>query len=268
MRHTLGILGGLGPFASADFLLSIYECNIADSEQDAPAAVLYSDPSFPDRTEIFIQGRDSILLSPLETALRRLDECDVTRIVIACVTIHHLLPRLAASWREKIISLIDVIFDTVVARREPALLLATNGTRLMQIFEQSDHWSEAAPYIVFPDEGDQDQTHKRIYRGIKCNGSAADLQPFLLQLCCKYGVKQYIAGCTELHRLSRHLLSIPEDEWPVQVIDPLLIIARHYKEFVHEQTQPYGRLCRSGQPVRPQHSHRVAKQADFLSPIR
>ncbi|MGE5323518.1 MAG: aspartate/glutamate racemase family protein [Actinomycetota bacterium] len=265
MRRALGILGGLGPFASADFLLSIYEHNIAQSEQEGPAVVLYSDPAFPDRTETFLRGLDSVLVEALENALGQLNQCDVSRIVIACVTIHHLLPRVESSWRDKIVSLIDVVLDAVVAQHEPSLLLATNGTRLTHIFEQSDHWSEAAPHVVFPDEADQRQLHDRIYDGIKRNGAAADLVPFLFDLCQKYGVKQCIAGCTELHRVSRHLLSIPEHEWPFQVIDPLLIIARHYKEFVHEQMQPYGRLCRSGQPLWPQHSHRVAKPANFLS---
>ena len=50
MTESLGILGGMGPLTSAEFLKTIYEVNISGPEQDAPACVLYSDPSVPDRT--------------------------------------------------------------------------------------------------------------------------------------------------------------------------------------------------------------------------
>ena len=45
----------MGPLASAEFLKTIYEFNFSRTEKDAPAFVLYSDPSVPDRTEAILQ---------------------------------------------------------------------------------------------------------------------------------------------------------------------------------------------------------------------
>ena len=50
MTKLLGILGGMGPLASAEFLKTIYEYGTRDLEQRSPACILYSDPTFPDRT--------------------------------------------------------------------------------------------------------------------------------------------------------------------------------------------------------------------------
>ncbi len=45
MIKLLGILGGMGPSASAEFLKTIYEYGISDLEQRSPACSLYSDPT-------------------------------------------------------------------------------------------------------------------------------------------------------------------------------------------------------------------------------
>ena len=50
MRTILGILGGMGPLASAEFVRSVYELNVQTKEQASPVCVLYSDPTIPDRT--------------------------------------------------------------------------------------------------------------------------------------------------------------------------------------------------------------------------
>lgn len=244
MRKALGILGGLGPLASADFVLSIYEQNVGKTEQEAPVVVLYSDPSFPDRTEAFLQGNEHLLVARLQAALERLSACDVTCFTIACVTIHYLLPRLSRRLQEKTISLIDIILDGVVASQQSALLLSTTGTRRMRVLEQNEHWPEAAPYVVFPDNQDQQTLHQYIYGHIKANTTYDPLISFLGGLRRKYGVEQMIAGCTELHRVSRKIASCP-DRLPVKIIDPLMILAHDYKEYLKDRAQPYGRLVRA-----------------------
>jgi aspartate racemase len=147
------------------------------------------------------------------------------------------------------ISLTDVVLDAVVFSQKPALLLATEGTRRMRVFEANEHWREAAPFIVLPDDADQRTIHHCIYNELKTNSAPGNVVEFLRRLCDKYAVTQLIAGCTELHRVSRYLLSPVSSSMPAQIIDPLLIIAQNYKEFVHEQIQPYGRLCRQLHPL-------------------
>src|SRR5947209_1078897 len=94
MNQSLGILGGMGPLASAELLQSIYQFNLKGAEQNSQVCVLYSDPSMPDRTQAILDGSDDVMLERLTEALEKLCGLSVCKIVITCVTSHHLLSRL------------------------------------------------------------------------------------------------------------------------------------------------------------------------------
>jgi aspartate racemase len=249
MKSVLGILGGLGPLASADFLLSLYEYNMGEVEQDSPAVILYSDPTFPDRTEALLGGDDRVLLDAFRNALAELSRLEVGKIVVACVTIHYLLPRLPRDLRRRVIPLTDVILSEVAATRQKRLLICTKGTRAARIFESHERWPDAAPFVVFLDEGDQNVIHEHIYRDIKTNAGAASLIAFLAELCMKYGVDSFIAACTELHRVTRLMAAHGRARASCGFLDPLLIIAQNYKEFLHDETRPAGDLRRESRTV-------------------
>ena len=93
-KEVLGIVGGLGPLASAEFLKTVYEYGIGEYEQDAPIVLMYSDPTFPDRTDSFLAGESELLLAKLTAALQCLSDAGASRFVICCMTIHYLLSRL------------------------------------------------------------------------------------------------------------------------------------------------------------------------------
>ena len=93
-QPTYGVIGGMGPLASAEFLKTIYEYSLDQREQDSPVVLVYSDPTFPDRTDAFLAGQDEALLSQLNRAVDRLRSWDASKIVICCMTIHYLVPRL------------------------------------------------------------------------------------------------------------------------------------------------------------------------------
>jgi aspartate racemase len=237
MKPVLGILGGLGPLASADFLLSIYDYNLPGVEQDSPRVILYSDPTFPDRTEIFHAGRDRELLALVHSALDQLCAMGVTKIVMACITLHHLVPQIRPDLRRKIISLPEIVISRLGESRQRHLLITSSGTRSTMIFENQPGWDTVAAYTVWPDEVDQELIHERIYREIKANASVEPFVLFLEDLCAKYAVKSLVAGCTDIHRITRYLSLNANRHQKFSVIDPLQIIAQHYRKFVDEQVQ-------------------------------
>jgi len=78
----IGILGGMGPFASAEFVKTIYESTVFGKEQQAPDILLHSISSVPDRTESILAEQDQVFIDHLEYNLDILAGlCD--RIVIA-----------------------------------------------------------------------------------------------------------------------------------------------------------------------------------------
>jgi len=84
---VLGVLGGMGPLASAHFMLRLTELTPATRDQDHIPAVLWSDPRVPDRTA----GRLADGADPLPWLLRGiagLRRAGCGAIAIPCNTAH------------------------------------------------------------------------------------------------------------------------------------------------------------------------------------
>lgn len=225
-NKILGVLGGVGPRASAEFLKTIYEHSLGEREQNSPRVLMYSDPSFPDRTEAFLTGDGDALLEKLVAALNSLRSHGVSRIVICCVTIHYLLPRLPEDLRARITSLIDVVLAEVRRSRKKHLLICTRGARRLKIFQQHPQWEQAKYYVLLPDESDQESIHHLIYR-IKRNEEIQKLIPFIDSLLAKYKVDSFVAGCTEMHVLAKQFRRA---NGGYGCLDPLTIIAEELAE--------------------------------------
>lgn len=230
MKKLLGILGGLGPIASAEFLKTIYELNATDLEQELPACILYSDPNFPDRTNAIKGFQADTLVSHLVDVLESLCQLNVDKIVISCMTIHYFLPRVPARLREKVICLIDLIIQEVLRSEKRHLMLCTSGARDAKVFQQHNQWSLAEKYVVFPDSDDQNVIQSLIYQ-IKQNCSQDSIVASLKVLIQKYQVNSLILGCTELHLVTKHLTRFDYNGNCFSIVDPLLTFAKNIKMF-------------------------------------
>jgi aspartate racemase len=220
-REIWGVLGGLGPLASAAFLNSIYKAAHGSKEQEFPIVYLLSDPSYPDRSEIFARGREKLLLDRLIASLATLESLGVSKIVVCCMTIHLLLEQLPSDMRAKIVSLLDVALSNVLSSSCSHLLVCTNGSRYRRLFESHALWQQTQHQIVMPDRNDQDLLHSMIYE-IKMNHTVLSHVARLEQMLMKYQVSSFIAGCTELHVFIKNQERVRR---PLRCIDPLQIVA-------------------------------------------
>jgi aspartate racemase len=230
-NKVLGIFGGMGPFASAEFIKTIYELNPATVEQELPRCILYSDPSLPDRTEVIKADVDAELTSRMAAILRKIIELGSDKIIICCVTSHCFLPSLPAHLREKIISLVDLIIDEVIERKRKHLLLCTDGARMSGIFSEHERWHLAEPYIVLPRGEDQEAVHNMIYQ-LKIDPSHDSAIPCLEGLLQKYELDSFISGCTEIHLLTKQLMNRKQEARKYSFIDPLLMVAQDFVNFL------------------------------------
>jgi aspartate racemase len=222
----LGILGGMGPLASAEFLHTIYRLNIAEPEQEAPACLLLSDPSIPDRTSAILAGDTAELVARIDGALARLAAAGAERIVIACVTAHAVLGEVPEARRRLVVPILDAALDEVLAAGRPHLLLATHGTRRARIFEGLARWPEVCGLVRWPDDGDQRRLHDTIYR-LKHAEPDEEILDWLGAMAETYDAGGLLFGCTELHLLHRPLARRRvADEPAPRIVDPLWIAAR------------------------------------------
>jgi aspartate racemase len=93
MGRTIGILGGMGPLATADFYRKIILATPARRDQEHLRVVIEADPSIPDRSA-FLQGVGPDPLPALTRGAQRLVVAGADFIAIPCNTAHAFLPAL------------------------------------------------------------------------------------------------------------------------------------------------------------------------------
>lgn len=230
-KPVLGVLGGMGGLASAEFVKTIYELSgeVSPKEQSAPVVVMYSDPAFPDRTEAFLRGETQPLLNRLTDALELLCHMGASQLVICCMTIHYLLPQVPDRLRERIISLPDVIFSSVESLKKKHLVISSHGTIKLELLQRHPRWEQAQSYFVFPSETEQRQMHDLIYE-VKLNRNLLEARLFVETLLERHRVDSFVAACSEIHLLAKQFASSRPQQRGFGCIDPLAIIARRVAE--------------------------------------
>ncbi|MFI9319367.1 aspartate/glutamate racemase family protein [Kitasatospora aureofaciens] len=224
-EHPLiGVLGGMGPLASTELLRTVYRACRLQPEQDTPRLLLWSDPAVVDRTEAIGSGELDALRRAVETSLRGLLAAGAERTVIACITAHHVLGDLPAELAERCVSLVDVVHEELATATEPHLLLCSSGTARAGLLTSGPAGARAAERLVALHPADQDALHERIHR-LKRGEDPARTIDFLRETLPRYGVRAFVAACTELHLVTRAI----EDSGlggELPSLDPLTVVAR------------------------------------------
>ncbi|MER5310689.1 amino acid racemase [Streptomyces sp. NPDC002773] len=143
MRHatrpTLGILGGMGPLATADFYRRVVERTPAGSDQAHVPVVMWADPGVPDRTAALLGSGPSPVPALVEGA-RWLQRAGVSCIAVPCNTAHAYVEQLSKATGVEVLDMIKAALEAA-ARRRPGLervgVLATRGTRLTGLYERA-----------------------------------------------------------------------------------------------------------------------------------
>ena len=219
---TIGILGGMGPLATADLFRKIVIFTPAACDNDHIRIYVDSNSRIPDRTAALLHGGADPVPEML-SALRNLEACGADCIIMPCNTAHAFLPSLRAETDIPILDMLQIAAG-VCAQRYPgktAAVLATTGTLQTGLYA---HALEAAgvPFI-YPDEAGQQTLMHLIYDVVKPWRPIPTEKPVwsaLLDSLRARGADYFILGCTELPVLS----GILEVEGPF--VDPTDELAR------------------------------------------
>lgn len=222
--EVIGILGGMGPAATADFYAKLVSMTPGRSDQDHLTTVIWSDPTIPDRTEALL-GNGPDPTPWLLNGSRVLREAGATVIAIPCNTAHAFVPRIADHVGLPIIHMIGEVarhLTTVRPAVRTAGLLATTGTVRAGLYQE---WLDRYGIrLVLPDEDDQHSEVMAAIRAVKAGIGGAAVTASLARAARRLtdrGAEAIIAGCTEIP------LGLPAgaDTIDVPLIDPAAILA-------------------------------------------
>lgn len=193
----LGIIGGLGPMATALFMKMIIEMTDARNDQDHIDMIVYNCPQIPDRTS-YILGESEQSPAPKMIDLgKRLVEEGAELIAIPCVTANYFYAELSAEIKAPIINILDEVRCYLTERNIHRVgLMATSGTIASGLFQKT---FAAECELVLPTEEDQKDIMHVIYENVKAN-RPVELDRFecVAKHLREAGAEVILLGCTEL----------------------------------------------------------------------
>ena len=221
-KKTIGILGGMGPLATADLYRKIILSTAAGSDNDHIRVYIDGNSAIPDRTAAILSGGEDPVPEMLD-ALRHLERCGADCVIMPCNTAHYFLPRLQA---ETALPILDMraITAAACAARFPgrrACLLGTRGTLAAGIYDAA--LAAAGVPVLLPGETERDELMRLIYGVVKASRPLApetEAWHALLTGLAERGADYYILACTELPILADAL------GHPGPFVDPTLELAR------------------------------------------
>ena len=199
-RAPVGVIGGVGPLATAYFLQLVVSLTEAERDQDHLDMVVLNHATIPDRTA-FVLGRSDADPGPvLARDARRLEAFGVSFLVMPCNTAHYFTQQVLDAVRVPFVSIIDT---TVAAARERVAglttvgLLATAGTAASGVYQ--DAFAAHGVETLVPDDADQAVVSRIIYEQVKA-GRPVDLDALrgVTANLVERGASVVILGCTEL----------------------------------------------------------------------
>lgn len=202
-NKILGVIGGLGPMATAHFMALVTEMTDVHTDQDHLEMIIHSAPSIPDRTQYILDNTNPNPLPRMLTIGQQLAGQGAGIIAVPCVTAHYFWNVLDAGI---CVPVINGVRETVCALKEQGIrrvgIMATDGTVRSGIFSRELEDQGLTPIVPSPDG--QCKVMGLIFDNIKA-GIPAQMENFFavrdeLQAA---GAQAIILGCTELSLIKR-----------------------------------------------------------------
>jgi aspartate racemase len=200
-RATIGILGGMGPLATADIYRKIIDATPATSDQEHIPVVIYADPRVPDRTQALLHDGDDP--TPwLVHGARQLTNIGADFIIIPCNTAHAFLDQVQPAIDKPILSMIDAAADEIrhqYPRARSVGLLATTGTIAAGIYQRA--LEERGLNVVVPDDETQARCVMAAIHDVKGGRSTSAATTLLVeasQSLLESGADVLLEACTEI----------------------------------------------------------------------
>ena len=201
MKHRLiGVLGGMGPLATVDFMQKVIEATPAERDQDHIPLLVHSVPQIADRTEAIARGSDEPFPALL-TGLRILERSGADLIVIPCNTAHAWFDRLAASTDVRLLHIAEAVRSVLdrdaASTAQKIALMATRGTVRAGFYQR--YLPTAGREVISPGVEIQDDISDAI-AAVK-GGDIAKSREHALRAgnaLLEAGANRLLLACTEL----------------------------------------------------------------------
>ena len=196
----IGVIGGMGPLATVDFMQKVIEaCGAADDADQVPM-IVSCDPRIAGRPAAILHGGVSPL--PALRAIRdRLVDAGATALVMPCNTAHHWHAELAADCALPFPSIVEAGCDATAAGAAPGTRIGVLATRATLQARLYDAGLAARGLVgVAPNDDELERWLVPCIAHVKAGriAPAAALLAQVLRALAQRGAERMLLACTEL----------------------------------------------------------------------
>lgn len=221
--RTLGILGGMGPAATADFYAKLIAATPAARDADHLPVLVYGVPQIPDRSAAIV-GRGESPAPWLARGARALAGSGAQAIAMPCNTAHAWFDTVAEAAEVPCLHIVDAVLAQL-ARVAPAArrvgLLATAGTLAAGLYPRRA--AASGLQWLAPTSEAQQRAVSAAIAAVKA-GDLATARPLLLsatQHLTDSGCTAIVAACTEVP------LALTAEDCAVPLVDSSAALAAY-----------------------------------------
>ncbi|HQR56446.1 MAG TPA: amino acid racemase [Burkholderiaceae bacterium] len=192
----LGVIGGMGPLATADFFGKLIVATGAERDEENIPTLIHSVPQLPSRPAAILRGGESPLPA-LRVARDRLLAAGATMLAMPCNTAHHWYDELATDARVPFPHIADAVGAELPPEAQRIGIIATAATLAARIYE--DRLDRGIEWLR-PDADQFERAVQPAIDAVKRNAPADGgrmLAPVIVALR-ERGVSCVILACTEL----------------------------------------------------------------------
>ena len=200
---TLGVIGGLGPMATAYLMELVTKMTKAGCDQEHLPMIVYSCPQIPDRTAYILKRNPNSPIPEMVRLAKQLQQQEVSAIAIPCITAHYFWQEVSEQVETPVL---NALVGTAEHLRENGVrkvgIMATDGTIATGLLQRT--LENAGMEVLLPDAANQQGVMDLIYRDIKANRPPdMDLFRSISSSLHNSGAEVIILGCTELSLIKK-----------------------------------------------------------------
>lgn len=225
---VIGVLGGMGTYATVHFFQQYADVFEAKKEFDRPRIIIDNRCTMPSRVRAFLYNEKvDELVNEMTDSMQNLVDSGCTHIVLACNTSHLFLPEIykkVPSLENKVINIIKQCVSTIQNDGvKEVYLLGSEGTIDSSIYQNA--LEKYGIKCIVPKK-DEYRLIRKCIEAVKQNMYNEDTKNIFVELVNRYDT--CILGCTELPILyDKYKSDIAKSK---KIYDPLLLVLKRLKE--------------------------------------
>lgn len=228
--RTVGVLGGMGPDSTVDFMSKVIALTPAERDQDHLHLIVDNDPSVPNRQAAILHGGEDPSAA-IAAMGRRLEAAGADFLVMVCNSAHAFTDQLQDSTRIPFVSIIETTAEACQGH-DAVGVLATDGCIASRLYQ--DALETRGTRAIVPDEDELAQLMDlvgRIKAGDRSENVAGPMRELAGQLAAR-GAQAIIAGCTEIPLVLHHgSIEVPVVSSTDELAAVTVAIARRERDF-------------------------------------